>query len=200
MNPSRCDNTLDPLVDLALHLGATAAAVIPAADISAEDELALLCRQPRCPNFGLSLSCPPHVAGPDYFRNLQKTFTEALVVKIDVPTDILLSNERLEVMGLLHGIVAQVEQSARAAGFVNAAAFAGSSCKQLFCQDHALCRALAGECGCRNPQLARPSMSGFGINVSRLMQAAGWSAETLARRGAAGQSSMSWVTGLVLIR
>jgi predicted metal-binding protein len=146
------------------------------------------------------MSCPPHVAGPNHFRALQKTFEAALVVKIDLPTEILLSDGRHEIMRMLHEIVAGVERSAIEMGFGHAAAFAGSSCKQLFCRDHETCRALSAGGDCRNPQLARPSMSGFGINVSRLMQAAGWSEETLIRNTEAEEPAMSWVAGLVLIR
>jgi hypothetical protein len=43
-------------------------------------------------------------------------------------------------------------------------------------------------------------MSGFGINVSRLMQAAGWSGETIVRDGIAEPTNMSWVAGLVMVR
>jgi predicted metal-binding protein len=193
-------DTLEPLVDLALGSGTTAAAVIPAGEISAEDALALLCRQPRCRNYGLSMSCPPHVAGPPHFRALVTAYREALVVKIDVPTKILLSDSRREIMQLLHEIVSGVERSAIAMGFDNARAFAGGGCKEIFCRDHRHCRALSGAGDCRNPRLARPSMSGFGINVSKLVQTAGWSGKTIVQSGKAPPPSMSWVAGLVLVR
>ncbi len=192
-------DTFKSLVEMALRLGATAAAVIAAGKISVRDDLAMLCRQPRCSNFGLSMSCPPQVAGPAHFRALLRHFDTALAVKIDVPTEILLSDERREIMALLHEIVSGVERSAIDRGFADAAAFAGGCCKQLFCPDHESCRALGGG-RCRNPQLARPSMSGFGIDVSALMQAAGWSGKTLTRKADADQSAMSWVAGLVLIQ
>jgi predicted metal-binding protein len=64
---------LDELIRLACRLGASNAAVIPASEISVEDELAMFCQQPQCENYGLSTSCPPHVAGPVGFREFQKT-------------------------------------------------------------------------------------------------------------------------------
>lgn len=191
---------LKPLLRRALQLGATAAALIRADAISVEEGLAQLCREPQCQNYGRSLSCPPHVGGPEYFRRLQRAFRDALAVKIDVPTAVLLSDERLEVMGLLHGVVSGVERSAHSMGFEDAAGFAGGACKQLFCADHKACRALSEKGACRHPEIARSSMSGFGINVSQLMKAAGWSGETIVRDGMADPTDMSWVAGLVMVR
>jgi len=52
---------------------------------------------------------------------------------------------------------------------------------------------------CRHPQHARPSMSGFGINVSELMKSCGWSSEINVREGESDSEYMSWVAGLILI-
>jgi predicted metal-binding protein len=179
--------------------GAADAAVISAADISVEDDLARLCREPQCENYGRSPGCPPHVSGPREFRELLKHYRRALVVKIDVPTDTLLSPERRDIMGLLHDIVADAEQAAVDMGFSNARAFAGGSCKMIFCREHAECRVLSEQGKCRNPHRARPSMSGFGINVSRLMQAAGWQGDYLDPKADEEPAGMSWIAGLVLI-
>lgn len=179
--------------------GAADAAVISAADIRVEDDLARLCREPQCENYGRSPGCPPHVEGPRGFRERLKHYRQALVVKIDVPTDVLLSPERSDVMALLHDIVADVEQAAVEMGFSDARAFAGGSCKMIFCREHAECRVLSEGGTCRNPRRARPSMSGFGINVSRLMQAAGWQGDYLDPQGNADSSGLSWIAGLVLI-
>jgi hypothetical protein len=43
---------LDELTQLACRFGASDAAVIPASEISVEDELAKLCQQPQCENYG----------------------------------------------------------------------------------------------------------------------------------------------------
>lgn len=61
-------NDLQELRTGACRAGATEAAIVAAKDIVVEDELAERCRQPRCENYGLSRSCPPHVAGPVAFR------------------------------------------------------------------------------------------------------------------------------------
>lgn len=193
------DTALEELVQTALRSGASAAAPISASEISVEHNLADLCKNSPCENFGLSPSCPPHVAGPDGFRSLLKDFDRAVVIKIDVPLAVLLSDERREVMQLLHEVVADVERSAVKMGFVSSRAFAGGSCKQIFCRDHPDCRVLKEGGACRNPQHARPSMSGFGINVTKLMKTAGFDGDMNSMDADVDDTAMSWVSGLVLI-
>lgn len=187
------------LISLAVRLGASDAAVIDVGDISAEDRLASLCREPQCENYGQSASCPPHVAGPAGFRNIQRQYRHAIVFKIDVPTEILLSSQRREIFKLLHQIAAELEQSAVKMGYPEPRAFAGGSCKKLFCRDQPGCRALGDDGACRNPHHARPSMSGFGINVSKLMQSAGWQMNRITQETDPDEIPMGSVTGLVLV-
>lgn len=161
-----------------------------------ETALADLCNESQCENYGLSPSCPPHVSGPAGFRNLQKESRHAIAIRIVVPSSALFSDERRDIMKLLHEIVANVEHAAVSMGYRNSKAFAGGSCKKIFCNDHADCRVLSEGKECRHPEWARPSMSGFGINVSELMKSCGWSGEINMREDA---GSMSWVAGLILI-
>lgn len=186
------------LLQVAYRLGATKAGIIPANSVSVEEKLAHICRAPQCENYGLSPSCPPHVSGPTGFRTLFKTVTHAVVIRIEIPSSVLFSDERREVMALLHEVVAGIEKAAKQLGYANPTAFAGGSCKDIFCHGHADCRRLSKEGTCRNPQYARQSMSGFGINVSKLMASAGWSED---KESAADSDAepMSWVAGLVLI-
>jgi len=190
---------LDELTQLACRLGASDAAVISTSEISVEDELARFCQEPQCENYGLSASCPPHVAGPDGFREFQKTFQQAVVFKIDVPTEILLTSQRREIFQLLHEIAANIEQAAVEMGYSQSKGFAGGSCKTLFCRDHADCRVLAEDGTCRHPRRARQSMSGFGINVSKLLQSAGWHMDKIIRETNPDDVPMGAVSGLVLI-
>jgi predicted metal-binding protein len=190
---------LKALIKLALRSGASGAAAISASDISVEDDLANLCREPRCESYGLSTSCPPYVSGSSGFRELLKNFKHAIVIKIDVPLEILLSSERRDIMKLLHEIAAGIEQTAIKAGCPGSKAFAGGSCKNLFCHDHASCRMLAEGGECRNPRRARPSMSGFGINVSKLMQAAGWTMNRYNSKTDLDTASTAPICGLILV-
>jgi len=188
------------LVSASVRMGASEAGVISPADIVVDDNLAKLCNgDPACENYGLSMSCPPHVAGPKQFRTWQKQSLHAIVIRIDVPASIMFSDEHREVVQLLHEIVASVEQEAIQMGYTQSRAFAGGSCKNLFCTEQPDCRVLAGNGDCRHPESARPSMSGFGINVTEMMRSAGWPLKPANPEHAANAESMTWVAGLVLI-
>ncbi len=199
LREDKADQNLKKLVQMACQQGASDAKVISSDDISAEEKLANLCQEPRCENYGLSPSCPPHVSGPAGFRELQKNIEHAIVIRIDVPSAVLFSDERREVMKLLHEIVASIEQKAVRMGYSGSKSFAGGSCKKIFCHDHAVCRVLSEHGECRNPQHARPSMSGLGINVSEMMQAAGWPGDINIRNTDSDTASMTWVAGLIMI-
>ena len=121
------------------------------------------------------------------------------------------SDQRPEIMRLLHEIAARVEEKAIAMGFCNAKAFAGGSCKDIFCPEHLNCNAVSGDGVCRHPRIARPSMSGYGINVSKLIKAAGWPSDVNSDTNSGINSdigggtdphdpkAMSWVAGLIVI-
>ena len=192
------DTRLTDLIDFAYRSGATAVALVPVENICVEDRLAERCREPRCENYGLSGSCPPHVPGPGAMRSQLKTFKQAIFFKIDIPSDILYSSGQREIFQLLHEIAAGIEQQAVSMGFVRSKAYAGSSCKQLFCGEHLHCQVVTGKGPCRHPRLARPSMSGFGIHVAKLMESVGWS---MVKKGrdTLSEPGMASVSGLVLI-
>jgi predicted metal-binding protein len=190
---------LRELTELACRLGASNAKVISTSEISIEDDLANLCKEPRCENYGLSAGCPPHVVGPSGFRKLLETFEQAVVFKIDVPSEILLSSDRCEVFRALHEIAASIELTATEIGYHHSKAYAGGSCKRLFCQDYTYCRVVKEGGECRNPRQSRPSMSGFGINVSKLMQLAGWTMNRVTQHTRPDENSIATVCGLVLI-
>lgn len=193
------DPNFDRLARLAISMGAGNAGIIASHEISVEDSLAKLCNEPPCENYGLSASCPPYVSGPSGFRNLQKALEYALVVRIIIPSAVFFSDERKEVWRLLHEIVAGVETTAVGLGYPDSKAFAASSCKKVFCHGHSECRRLYGNGECRYPQYARPSMSGFGINVPKLMQSCGWSGDLGTPETGSDSESMTWVAGLVMI-
>jgi hypothetical protein len=57
----------------------------------------MLCGETPCDAYGLSGNCPPHVSGPDGFRELRKKMRYALVFRIDIPEAVMFSNDRNEV-------------------------------------------------------------------------------------------------------
>jgi predicted metal-binding protein len=191
-------SALAKLVLRAVALGATEAAHVEAADIKIDEKFARYCREPGCPHYGQGASCPPSVEGPPAFRAWIRDCPDAIVVRLDVPVKILCSDQRHEIMAFLHEVVAGVERAACQEGFVQSRAFAGGSCKELFCSAYPRCRLLNSNEGCRNPDKARPSMSGFGIDVGHLMILADWPEKKLGKITGKDQS-LSWVAGVVLV-
>lgn len=187
------------LIQLACESGASGVAVIAAGDIVVEPGLADKCREPRCENYGLSKSCPPHVGGPAEFKRRLKTFHQAIFFKIDVPSEILFSSENRKVFQLLHETASGIERHAVKLGFADAQAYAGGSCKKIFCYDHTECLALSEAGTCRHPEHARPSMSGFGVKVAHLYEKAGWSMGGMTQKGDSGPTELASVCGLVFI-
>jgi predicted metal-binding protein len=187
----------EELEHLAMSLGATNVAIRSTTDIMVDEKLVSFCKDPRCPNYGLSPSCPPHVSGPDGFRELLQDRSHVLVIRVVVPSSVLFSDERREVMAFLHELVAKVELAAIENGFAKSKAFAGGSCKDLFCFDEVDCNVLSGRGDCRNPDRARHSMSGYGVNVSELIKTCGWKSNIKTKEP--GDDPMSWVAGIVLL-
>jgi len=190
---------LDPLIQLAISLGASEAQILSSDNIVVEDQLARKCIEPQCENYGLSFSCPPHVEGPTFFRELIKTHPRALIIRLVIPALMLLSWERLDVGRVLHELVASVELEARKMGYSRSSGFAGGSCKELFCQDHLSCRRIEENGPCRHPNLGRPSMSGYGIDVFQLIKNCGWETNLNHQDGQPAEDQLSWVAGLVMV-
>jgi len=191
---------IENLLQNAISNGASVARLISSCNITIRDELAEYCLEPhKCPNYGLAPSCPPHVSGPAGFREFIKNLPQAIVVKFDVPTKVLMSDERRVFYRRLHEVVAGVEHDAAEMGYTESKAFAGGSCKTIFCYEHEKCNQLFGTGECLHPQLARPSMSGFGVDIAALMATCGWSADFVTHGIGENANEMSWIAGLILI-
>ena len=189
----------DALVQKAYALSATGAVLLSTKQIVVDSAFAAKCLEPRCENYGLSRSCPPHVEGPQEMEKMLKTYSSALFFKIDVPKEMLFSSDRAELFSLLHQTAAGVEIAAVGMGFDHARAFAGGSCKQIFCDTHLNCRVVGENKECRHPDKARPSMSGFGVDVAKLYEAAGWHMTWESRDEQDETVKMSNLCGLVFI-
>lgn len=188
---------INALVKFAERAGATGARHLPPASVQVEDKLAVFCCEPKCPYYGQSMSCPPHVSGPEGFRKLLQSCKHALVIRIEIQSASLHGADRPAVMRLLHEITAEVEMEAKRLGFPESIGLAGGSCKPSFCPEHPNCRVLAEHGECRHPHHARTSMSGYGVNVGELMKSAGWSNKLFSLDDE--DESLAWVAGLVLL-
>lgn len=189
----------DQLIQLAISYGASDACILSSSEIVVEDKLALKCLEPQCENYGLSFSCPPFVEGPGSFRKLINTHNRALIFRMVIPSTMFLSWERLDVGRVLHELAASIETEARNIGYTRSSAFAGGSCKELFCQEHLNCQRLIENGPCRHPDLARPSMSGYGVDVFRLIKSCGWETNLNQVEGLPPADQLSWVAGLIMI-
>jgi len=190
---------LQELIQKAYELGASDARIIPAQSIVAEDRFAEMCSSPQCPGYGLAPSCPPHAMKPDEFRDLLTQYEHALVFKIDVPTEILLSDGRLDVAKLIHEISAGIERLAKEKGYTNSRGFAAGSCKMIFCNEHEKCIVLDKNEDCRFPDQARPSLSGLGVNSLELSKTVGWQFEKITKDTKPDDVPMGIIAGMVLI-
>ncbi len=190
---------LDQLIHLAISLGASEAHILYSDEIVVKDQLARKCIEPQCENYGLSYSCPPNVEGPEFFRELIKTHPRALVIRLVIPSLMLLSCERLDLGRVLHELVATVELEARKMGYTRSSGFAGGSCKELFCQDHLSCQRIEENGPCRHPNLARPSMSEYGIDVFQLVKSCGWETNLNQEEELPVEDQLYWVAGLIMI-
>jgi predicted metal-binding protein len=99
----------------------------------------------------------------------------------------------------LQEIAAVTEQKAKSLGFTGSEGFAAGSCKLSFCKNDDHCQVLHGNGECRHPDSARPSMSGFGVDVGKLMKSVGWSSTFLKNTGQQ-EDKMAWVAALVMLR
>ena len=193
------EHKLNALQKRALQLGATDSALILTEDIRVEERLASLCSgEHRCPVYGEGAGCPPHVSGPAEFRKLQQKSTYSITIKIELPVDELYSEKRNGPMVLLHRIVAGIEQEARRAGYTGSRGFAAGSCKVLFCGEKPDCAVLRRDEQCPYSDIARPSISGFGIDAVKLMKDSGWNAE-IARQSEKSVDETSWIVGVIVI-
>lgn len=195
-------NGSDPLQELihkAFELGASDAGIIPAQSIVVEARFAELCSSPQCPGYGLAPNCPPHAMKPDEFRDLLTHYKFALVFKIDTPTEVLLSDSRLEVAKLIHEISAGIERLAKEKGYTNSRGFAAGSCKLIFCKERATCIVLDKNEDCRFPDQARPSLSGLGVNFLELSRTLGWQFEKITKDTKPDDVPMGMMAGMVLI-
>ncbi len=188
------------LKDQAIQMGISKAALIPSAKIHVNAELSELCSgQPPCENYGKSMNCPPHVKGPESFQHWRDKSPYSIVLRIDVPSDIMFSKERRELMGFLQETLVVLEKYAKAKGYPGTKSFAGGSCKKIWCDAYPNCRVVSEDGICRHPDKARPSMSGFGIDVTRLMESAGWSDQTKEQKRMTGSDDGLWMAGLLLL-
>jgi predicted metal-binding protein len=172
---------------LAIELGASDAVIIPAAQIDVDERVRLKCTIPRCTRAGETPNCPPYAPDLDLVRKAMARYTSAILFKCDVgpiaeyaPGHGTTRAEQRQVL-LFHkkgsDIVCELERKAYKDGYPLAMGLGGGSCKDYLCQGM-ICQFLdSGRC--RFPQRSRPAIEAMGIDVTKLINNAGWSAYAL---------------------
>jgi predicted metal-binding protein len=190
---------------LALELGASASAIIPAGDVVVDERVRLKCLVPRCLRAGETPNCPPHAPDLDLVRRAFSHYSWAVLFKCDVgpiedyaPGAGKTKEEKRRVLSFHRqssDAVYELERQAYKDGYHLAVGFGGGSCKDYLCQGM-LCQFLdSGRC--RFPHRARPAMEAMGIDVISLVNRAGWEAYALV--GDLGEIPCAITVGIVFI-
>lgn len=173
--------------ELALEVGASAAAIIPASDVTVDERVRLKCLVPRCLRAGETPNCPPYAPDLDLVRRALSRFSWAILLKCDVepleeyaPGKGATKAERRRVLSFHQKsgeVVCGLERQAYKDGYHLAMGFGGGSCKDYLCQGM-ICQFLdSGRC--RFPHRARPAMEAVGMDVVALINKVGWEAYAL---------------------
>ncbi len=193
------EKVIDPLLRQILSLGATDVKTISPGDLSVESKIVDMCRGQKCDGYGLTVNCPPYTMKPGRFKAYIRRHIIALVFKFEVPTEVLLTDRRHDIAGIVHETASAIEQKAVKMGHKESMGLAAGSCKEIFCRQFYDCRALTKGFQCRFPEHARPSMSGVGINFFKLAKALDWPIHKMTRYTDPQKISSGMMAGMVLI-
>jgi predicted metal-binding protein len=172
---------------LALELGASGAAVVPASYVTIDERVRLKCVVPRCLRAGETPNCPPYAPDLDLVRRAVDRFSWAILFKCDVePVEEYVpgrgatkaeQRRTLSFHRKSSEVVCALERQAYKDGYHLAVGFGGGSCKDYLCQGM-ICQFLdSGRC--RFPHRSRPAMEAVGIDVVALINKVGWEAYAL---------------------
>lgn len=186
----------DSVIEYSLKLGVNDAKIIGSAEIEIDKKLSEICKNEKCPGYGLAPSCPPFVMSPEKFKKSLASYQSALIFKFDIPTNVLFSNERHEVLHLLHETASALKDFSIKIGCSNSMAIAAGSCKQIFCKKHKICPVINDSGKCRHPRQACPSMSGLGINFNKISKLLGWANSKMNKN----EEPTSNMAGIVLLK
>ena len=190
------DESLRLIMEKALELGAAASCVVNPRDITINPEFVEFCKPPQCDAYGAGGNCPPNVMSTEDFDALLSGYTCGVAFKVEAPMAMLLEEEhRFEVIKVLQETTARLERFAVGIGFDKARGFAGGSCRRAFCREEEYCEVIEGTGACRNPDMARPSLSGVGVNFRELNRKLEWEDRSV---GADGEP-VGFMIGLVLL-
>jgi predicted metal-binding protein len=190
--------------DKVLEMGASHAAIIKADQIPVDDRVTLKCRVPRCFGYGVSANCPPNALKPAELRDHLANFQWAVFFTKDVAPEVIVRDretikERVAVYKDIYTIVSELESMAFYDGHYFAFGFGAGSCRHTFCGQEKTCLAMQGE-RCRFSLIARPSMEAVGIDVYRMVAAAGWDIYPIGSGAKPAMIPKGTLAGIVIVR
>jgi len=199
----------------ALAQGASGAAVLRGDQVHVDSRVRVKCTLPKCPEYGSSAHCPPHTLEPEKVRELVGGFQHALLIKLEVPAEIIagegdvkispqgkiIPNQTLSTLlksyRKVNEIVTKIESQAFYDGHYLSTAFAAGSCHAALCNFQA-CQVLDKQ-PCRFPLKARSSMEGSSMDVFRMAAEAGWDIYPLGMDCKPADVPHGTLVGLVLV-
>lgn len=202
-NQAKLPQDLEKYCRYALELGADEAQVVEVSKIPVEDAVAFKCRVPRCFGYNNCAQCPPHAPKPAEIRQLLNSYRHGLLFVRRVSPELLKRDrndkERKAAFMSILDIVGKLESAAFYDGHYLAVGFSAGSCFSSLCDPNLGCQVLKGE-KCRFPLKARPSMEAVGMDVYRLIAAAGWDIYPFGRDANPEDIPVANLAGLVLIQ
>jgi predicted metal-binding protein len=204
MNEGRLPQDLERYAARALELGATKACVVKAADIPVDERVPLKCQIPRCFGYGAGAQCPPNTMKPAELREILAKYHWAVLFIKDVPPEVIVRDkatikERVAAYQQVYKIVSEVESMAFYDGHYLAFGFAAGSCRHTFCGQQDDCQALGGK-KCRFSLISRPSMEAVGIDVYRMVAAAGWDIYPIGSGAKPADMPKGTLAGIVIVQ
>lgn len=153
------------LIEKTIESGAFKAAVVPVSSIETDSYFRELCKMNYCGNYGRNRMCPPFVGEIDELIEKLRTFKWALVYQTVGVIEDSYDFEGMMEAQRLHGKLA-LKMRKTADELINE-----TNTLHLGAGGCNICEVCAEPC--RHPELAFASLEAYGVNVSRLAEAAG---------------------------
>jgi predicted metal-binding protein len=185
------DAHLRKYVQTLLDEGADEARIIRAKDIPQDPRVILKCSHPKCPAYGRSGSCPPHVTGDfQKAKEFLHAYDWAIVYRVNIPKNglrYLTSPSRIEAMRskelrhasgsmqrYVYGIGDKIERDAFYDGHYFVVNCHFGPCMNEHCEEFTDCQEMkVGHC--RFPHKAKPSVEQtFAVDFLKLASQLGW--------------------------
>lgn len=187
----------------ALELGASNAKIVTADEIPVDERVTLKCQIPRCFGYGTGAHCPPHTLKPEELRTVLEKYRYGILFTLEVPPEVIVRDKatikkRVAAYQQVYKIVTDVESAAFYDGHYLTFGFGAGSCRHTFCGLEEDCQAMRGE-KCRFSLRSRPSMEAVGIDVYKMVTAAGWDIYPIGSGAAPQDFPCGVLAGIVIV-